>query len=363
MKRFVTNVFTAVACLFLLSPAAIAAPLRIVAIGDSITQGRGDHAGSGAKWTPTYGWRYAFWKNCVDAAIECRMVGSMTTGFESTPEYPEYRGKKFLNCHEARWGWTAEGQRDKLRETSKQWTADVALIYLGTNREPFSETEKNHDPEGILRTARAMRDLVAILRMNNPRMAIVIRGFAGGDARSEGLTRQYQKLAAELSTANSPVVISMPSRLALGPEGSRHGYGRWLSSQPTRGRQDRRRLLCDFEAIACTPPRTARASTSREPGDYVWLEGESPTTIPGGMAVGGAAQPSFLSGGKWLIFTADANEVEKKVPARRLRNELSLPLDQGRSPASVGPRRLRVRPRLSSGGSMAGHGPRSRPTN
>ena len=103
MKRFVTNVFTAVACLFLLSPAAIAAPLHIVAIGDSITQGRGDHAGSGAKWTPTYGWRYAFWKNCVDAAIECRMVGSMTTGFESTPEYPEYRGKNFLNCHEARW--------------------------------------------------------------------------------------------------------------------------------------------------------------------------------------------------------------------------------------------------------------------
>ena len=62
--------------------------------------------------------------------------------------------------------------------------------------------------------------------------------------------------------------------------------------------------------------RTARASTSRKPGDYVWLEGESPTTIPGGMAVGGTAQPSFLSGGKWLIFTADANEVEKKVPAQ-----------------------------------------------
>ena len=62
-----------------------------------------------------------------------------------------------------------------------------------------------------MRTARAMRSMVAILRTNNPYMEIVIRGFAGGDARSQGLTRQYQKLAREMSTANSPVVISMPS--------------------------------------------------------------------------------------------------------------------------------------------------------
>jgi hypothetical protein len=81
---------------------ANAAPLRIVAIGDSITQGRGDHANSSAKRTPTYGWRYAFWKKCIDAGIDCQMAGSMSTGFESTPDYPDYQGKKFANCHEAR---------------------------------------------------------------------------------------------------------------------------------------------------------------------------------------------------------------------------------------------------------------------
>ena len=107
---------------------------------------------------------------------------------------------------------------------------------------------------------------------------------------------------------------------------------------------------------------TARASTSRQPADYVWLEGESPTAIPGGMAVGGAAQPSFLSGGKWLIFTADADEVEKKVPAEGFAMIYPFRLTRaaaskcGPASASSSRRACPVADRWRA------HGPRSRPT-
>jgi lysophospholipase L1-like esterase len=186
-------------------------PIRVVCIGDSITQGRGDHAHDGTKWPVVDGWRYDFWKDCVDAGIPIKFVGTMTTGFESTPDYPDYKGQKFEDIHEARWGWTTEGEYNKLKETQSQWTADVALIYLGTNKEPLSDAEKTSDPFAIARTTTAMRNIILLLRQNNPKIAIFMREILGGDARGPGVNAGYLKLAQELSTPDSPIVAITPN--------------------------------------------------------------------------------------------------------------------------------------------------------
>lgn len=49
--------------------------------------------------------------------------------------------------------------------------------------------------------------------------------------------------------------------------------------------------------------------------DYIWLEGEKPAVMPPQAVVEGSGRPMFLSGGQWLKVTADAGEVQQKIPA------------------------------------------------
>ena len=60
------------------------------------------------------------------------------------------------------------------------------------------------------------------------------------------------------------------------------------------------------------------AGAAEKGPEYVWLEGEKPAAVPAGMTEGGVGRPHFVSGRKWLIFTAEAKDVEKKVPAEGL---------------------------------------------
>src|SRR4051812_41758631 len=60
-------------------------------------------------------------------------------------------------------------------------------------------------------------------------------------------------------------------------------------------------------AVAQTPVARARP--------FVWIEGEAPTKANIEVKPGSAEHADFLSEGKWLQFGAEANEVEKKVPA------------------------------------------------
>ncbi|MBE3123778.1 MAG: hypothetical protein IMZ65_03155, partial [Planctomycetes bacterium] len=75
------------------------APVRIVCIGDSITQGRKGAEGD-PKNAPTYSYRYPLWKKLLDAGVNVDFVGTQKTGFEGSPAYAPYRGKEFDNEHE-----------------------------------------------------------------------------------------------------------------------------------------------------------------------------------------------------------------------------------------------------------------------
>jgi lysophospholipase L1-like esterase len=181
--------------LLVLSTTLMAAdPVRIVCVGDSITQGR-----AGRDTTvPTYSWRYPLWQACVDAKMSVDFVGSMTTGFEGSPEYAAHGGKMFVNHHEGRWGWTTRAVADALVEASKGFTADVAVVFLGTN-DKIKE-------QGLEPTLKAMRDLVAVLRGRNAKVKIAIGLPFQEWAPFPELSKAYIALATELTTAASPVI-------------------------------------------------------------------------------------------------------------------------------------------------------------
>jgi len=56
-------------------------------------------------------------------------------------------------------------------------------------------------------------------------------------------------------------------------------------------------------------------ATSSAAQDYVWLEGETPTKANVQFQSAGWGHPDYLSGGKWLFGSVEAQDLEKKVPA------------------------------------------------
>jgi len=176
-------------------------PMRIVCVGDSITQGRqgkGEHK-------PTQSYRYALWKALIDAKHPADFVGSMTTGFEGSPVYEPYMGSEFPNRHEGRWGWTTEKVAEALQTSvaSKTWQADLAIIMLGTNDK---DTKTNLTP-----TVAAMRAIVGSLRLNNPQMRIVIGQPFQEWEPFPAMGAAYAALAKELTTAESPIISTVTS--------------------------------------------------------------------------------------------------------------------------------------------------------
>lgn len=189
IRKFVL-VAVVLSCLFATQGAANDA-VRIVCIGDSITQG------SGGRPVMAQSYRYALWKKLIDAELTVAFVGSQTTGFNTTPEYQSYKSNDFINVHEGYWGRKTWEVRDKLKETSAGWKADVALIILGTNDRSNEQT--------LGPTLKAMSGIIDILRGNNPKMIILIGSPYHEWPPFPKLNKEYAALAATLSTDASPV--------------------------------------------------------------------------------------------------------------------------------------------------------------
>jgi len=177
--------------------------MRIVPIGDSITQGRG-------RRPPEISYRYNLWKKFVDADVEVDFVGSLRGGFEGDPAWPDYKGKPFDRDHEGHWGWTLDGILGKLPGWLRGYDADIALIMLGTN-----DDRKGDNVANMVREAGLIIDA---LRADNPEI-IVIWGHAFQEwdpfpeyrvKIQEMLDRKSTKKSPLLSVDHSPGWISDP---------------------------------------------------------------------------------------------------------------------------------------------------------
>jgi len=173
-----------------------AAAVRLVCIGDSITQGRK----GGGETKPTFSYRYPLWKLLVDAGASVDFVGSLKVGFNGDPDWADYKGKPFDRDHEGHWGWTTRNMREKLPEWIQGYAPDMALILLGTNDRNKKVNMSVDD------TKDEMQKIVEILRQKNPKVVVIIGQCYQEWEPFPALRAKMDELAKAISTEASPVV-------------------------------------------------------------------------------------------------------------------------------------------------------------
>jgi lysophospholipase L1-like esterase len=172
----------------------------VLAIGDSLTQGRRGNGISGHADGPTQSFRYPFWKALRERHANVDMVGTLQTGFEGDPDWPSVDGAPFDRDHESKWGWELDQVTAMLREHLPALQFDVAIIVLGGN------DIKNGD--SIAQVMAEWLELLALLRQHAPRVVIVLGAVC---AEFEPLASYRHALVAaapSFSTRESPVIVA-----------------------------------------------------------------------------------------------------------------------------------------------------------
>lgn len=169
-----------------------ALPVRVLPLGDSITQGgRTDRA--------EYTYRYPLFYLLKDAKYEVDFIGSMDKGLNGEAIWPTKDGVAFDLNHEGHYGWKTAAVRDKLSEWMKTYPAapDIVLLHLGTNDQGAGDYNAT--------IIQPMRDMIALLRARNPRVVVLIGhlNFNGGAALV--IRPLVEELARATTTKQSPV--------------------------------------------------------------------------------------------------------------------------------------------------------------
>jgi lysophospholipase L1-like esterase len=162
------------------------AALRIMPLGDSITEGRVGSA--------TY--RYWLEKDLERAHQSVDFVGSQHGVHGGRPRFDD-----FDQDHEGHWGWTTGQVLERIDEWAAAAHPDVVLLHLGTN-------------DLVARPAIIPTNLAAIiqsLRKANPHVTVLVARLipaVGVPAPSlERVNDSIEHMAAERSSAESSVVV------------------------------------------------------------------------------------------------------------------------------------------------------------
>jgi len=171
-----------------------AAPIQILCIGDSITQG-------GKADRDEYTYRYPLQQILHEANIPFDFIGSRQAGLQPAASWPEIApGIPFDPDHEGYYGnKTAEVvAKVKAAWTEASPTPDFALIHLGTNDQKHGDYEKN--------VQAPLRDLIEFLRTKNPRVVVLLGHLNFNDSEGAFQIRPLvQSLAETLDSPESPV--------------------------------------------------------------------------------------------------------------------------------------------------------------
>lgn len=195
---------------------AMAEPIRILPLGDSITQG-------GRNDREEYTYRWPLFRMMKEAGYEFDFIGSMNSGLHSDAKWPDVAGVPFDMNHEGHYGWKTAAVRDKLAEWMKGYSAppDVVLIHLGTNDQGAANaatTQSAEDPqkkvideklERELFTAaivQPLKDMIAMLRQSNPKVVVLVGHLNFNDGSGPRIRTYVEEMAQELTTEQSPVV-------------------------------------------------------------------------------------------------------------------------------------------------------------
>ena len=196
------------------APGTAKEPVRILLVGDSVTQG------SAGDWT----WRYRLWRHLVGTGVRVDLVGPRDDLLDNvTGEFGShaYLDPGFDQDHAARWGMFFAGQDHPIGELVDEYHPDVVVELLGVNDLAWTDVTS----EGVSQDA---RQFVEDARAADPDVDVVlgalpqawISGVAGYDESLPGL-------AAELDTDTSRVVAATP------PAAFVEGVDTWDSAHPT----------------------------------------------------------------------------------------------------------------------------------
>jgi acyl-CoA thioesterase I len=173
-----------------------ASVVRLLQLGDSITQGYGGQQS----------YRYPLWRKLVDAGARIDAVGSTSQAAAGSPSWPDYKGQRFDLDHEGHSGWTADAVAGALPSWLTGYTPDIALIHLGSN----DLLHRNGDVDGaLLGLSRA----VAHLRTANPNVRLYVALIipissawsAVASAAVGDLNNRLSAWAASLTSQRSPL--------------------------------------------------------------------------------------------------------------------------------------------------------------
>ena len=160
-------------------------PLRIMPLGDSITEGRDGSA--------TY--RYWLEKDLERADRPIDFVGSHKGVYGGSPRFGD-----FDQDNEGHWGWTTGQILEHIDEWAAAARPDVALVHLGTN-------DVVRNPAVIPQN---LASIIASLRKANPHVVVLLARLIpmhGYDGKLGPVNEAIERVAREQTSAESPVVL------------------------------------------------------------------------------------------------------------------------------------------------------------
>lgn len=168
--------------------------IRILALGDSITQG-----GNGDR--PEYTYRLPLQMILQRENIKYDFIGSQNKGLHDNFKWPDVaENVPFDPDHEGYYGnKTADAVEKAIKNYSEyKIPPDIVLVHLGTNDQKFGDYEKN--------VGQPLRKAIQFFRDKNPNVMILLGhlNFNGGKPALE-IRKVVENVAREMNSRKSPV--------------------------------------------------------------------------------------------------------------------------------------------------------------
>jgi len=184
-------------------------PVRIVCMGNSITQGKIDKT---SKVITQLSYRPWLWEKLDSAGINVDMVGYTNLWFDETASnmattpVSQYTGHDFDRDHDSYYGITSSGLLNgdastgwtgsalpKLSDRLKTYTADIALLHIGTN-----------DADAAVNTTVSnIEAIIDALRVANPHVVVFVAKLITG---WKPINAKVDQIVTKKSTLASPVI-------------------------------------------------------------------------------------------------------------------------------------------------------------
>ena len=187
-RKLVSLVILIVCVSFVLVDDAIAQAIRIMPLGDSITESHTDHNS----------YRRPLWHALNNAGYDVDFVGSMYGVFPGgMPPIQD-----FDMDHEGHWGWRADELLNSLPGWLNGYDPDIVLMHVGTN-DAFQGNSTSS-------TISELSQIIDVIRNDNPNVVILFAQLIPATSSLSqiiDLNNNIPGLASSKNTSQSPVVV------------------------------------------------------------------------------------------------------------------------------------------------------------